>query len=237
MDVTFPGRYLADQLSAEERAEYEKYLCSHPEALAELEAIARLKLGLEKLQNAGELEALLPMARKSGGARRFFTAPMLAAAASIAAVAIGVTLWRSAAPDWAPLTPSLTELQQALRQPLAVGPRATIMRTRGAGDDATVTLPETEQAIELRVLPDVSAEPAGFRVELSRVELSRMGAEDQLELVARGESLHAGADGYVAVYADSATLSAGVYQLSLIPLAGDAIDFGAQVFRIRVQAR
>lgn len=232
MEVTFPGRYLADQLSAEERAEYEKYLCSHPEALTELEAIARLKLGLEKLQSAGELEALLPMARKSSGTRRFFTAPTLAAAASIAAVAIGVTLWRSAAPDWAPLTPSLTELQQTLRQPLAVGPRATLMRTRGAGDDAVVTLPATAQAIELRVLPDVSAEPAGFRVELSRI-----GAEDQLQLVARGESLHVGADGYVAVYADSAKLSAGVYQLSLIPLGGDAVNFGAQVFRMRVQAR
>lgn len=231
MDVTIPGRYLADQLSAEERAEYETFLCAHPEAVRELEAVARLKVGLASLQKDGQLERLLPLARKSG-ARRFLTPPALALAASIAALAVGVTLWRAAVPQLAPLAPTLAALQQNLRQPLSLGSRVMIMRTRAAGDDAVIELPQAEQAIELRVLPDVSAEPAGFSVELSK-----QGDDQSRQAIARGGPMHAAADGFLSIYADAEKLPAGVYQLTLTPLGGDAVNFGVQSFRIRVRSR
>jgi len=54
-DPTRASRYLADQLSDAECAEYEARFTEDPDAVAELEATARLKIGLERLRRNGEL--------------------------------------------------------------------------------------------------------------------------------------------------------------------------------------
>ena len=58
-DPTRAGRYLAGQLPEAESAAYEAHFATDPEALAELEATARLKIGLQRLRSSGELSELL----------------------------------------------------------------------------------------------------------------------------------------------------------------------------------
>src|SRR5262249_37968305 len=58
-DPTRASRYLADQLSEAECAEYEARITEDPDTVAELEATARLKIGLQRLRRSGELSALI----------------------------------------------------------------------------------------------------------------------------------------------------------------------------------
>src|ERR1700704_5172165 len=108
-DPTRASRYLADQLSEAECAEYGARFIADPDAVAELEAAARLKIGLERLRRNGELSDLIA----GTGAPHPNRTWMLAMAASIAAIAIGVGLWfpRSSTPS----TPILAAAVSAFR--------------------------------------------------------------------------------------------------------------------------
>src|SRR5689334_15311794 len=88
-DPTKASRYLADQLSEAECAEYEARFTHDPDAIAELEATARLKIGLQRLRRSGELSELIAAGSPAGPTRTW----MLAMAASVVAVVIGVSLW------------------------------------------------------------------------------------------------------------------------------------------------
>ena len=58
-DPTIASRYLAGQLTDAERAAYEAELEKDSKALRELEATARLKVGLERLRETGQLDDML----------------------------------------------------------------------------------------------------------------------------------------------------------------------------------
>ena len=88
-DPTRASRYLADQLTDAECAEYEARFVEDPDAVAELEATARLKIGLQRLRSNGELSELIAGTAAPQPNRTW----MLAMAAGIAAVVIGVSLW------------------------------------------------------------------------------------------------------------------------------------------------
>src|SRR3984885_1843085 len=88
-DPTRASRYLADQLTDAECAEYEARFVEDPDAVAELEATARLKIGLQRLRRNGELGELIAGTAAPHPTRTW----MLAMAASIVAVVIGVSLW------------------------------------------------------------------------------------------------------------------------------------------------
>ena len=53
------ARYLADHLTDDERQAFEAYYLEHPEAVKEMEAVARFKAGLHHLQQSGELDRLV----------------------------------------------------------------------------------------------------------------------------------------------------------------------------------
>src|SRR5690242_16901125 len=105
-DPTLAGRYLADQLSEPERGEYETLVVSDAEVVAELEATARLKVGLERLRETGELQSLLQRPSRSG------VSYLLASAALVVAVVIGLGTWL---PRRAPGVPVVVESAAALR--------------------------------------------------------------------------------------------------------------------------
>src|SRR5215472_18231983 len=88
-DPTRASRYLADQLSDAECAEYEARFTQDPEAVAELEATARLKIGLERLRRDGQLSELI----SGPGAPHPGRTWVLALAAGVAAMVIGISLW------------------------------------------------------------------------------------------------------------------------------------------------
>ena len=149
-DAGIAQRYLAGQLSPPEQEAYEQYFIRNPDAVRELEATARMKVGLASLRDKGQLDSLLQGAPTTS--RR---AALMAIAASVAVIAIAVGLWRDVrVPDGAALVASATRLVDASGKPLAVGAIYAVMRTRATDYDAVVTLPAQPQALELRVLPE-----------------------------------------------------------------------------------
>jgi len=199
------ARYLADKLSEDELRGFEEHMTAHPEIVKELEAAARLKVGLHKLNATGELNDLL----KSKA--WFRDTRYLAMAASITLIALGVTFWFGRGTFEAPkLVASLTALVDRSGNPLRIANTYAILRTRGTSYDAEIELPSIPQAIELRVLPEVEAHPARYRVAIARI-----ADDDSLTSVGTVGSLTTGDDGFVVLYFDSSQLTRGRYQLTI----------------------
>jgi hypothetical protein len=224
MDPLVLNRYLADQLSDSEREEFERRMVESPDVLHEVEAVARLKVGLFALRSSGDLDAIIAAQRRGPQANWF------ALAASVAAVAIGIILWRGESPSVSPvLTASLTSLVDDRGVSLPLVGRHAVLSTRADGDyDAIIESPRTAGALELRVLPDTTAGGAEARY---RVQLTRVVDDDTLDPVAQVGGLPAQEDGFVTLYASSEKLTPGRYLLSIANEAGGAED----VFAVRVR--
>jgi len=221
-DPGLASRYLAGQLSSAELQQYEQRLLENPDAVRELEATARMKVGLASLRDSGQLEKLL---RPPPAIRLRW--PALAAAAALAMIAIA--LWRGVdVPNAATLVASADELVDRTGRPLVPGSSYALLRTRSSSYDALIQLPPEPQAIELRVRPETAA-PA-YSVALSRIHPD--GSVGQIGSV--GE-LAAQPDGFVRLYVDSSHLESGPY-LFVITAAGDRTAASTTAFRVRVVA-
>ncbi len=227
-DPTRASRYLAGQLSDAESAAYEAQFATDADVLAELEATARLKIGLQRLRSDGELSELL--ADPAGGAPK--RTWMLAMAAGIAAAVIGVSLWfPHSGPVTAPVLASAASVfKDHNGHGLSVMATAPMFRTRAEKYDAVVELPVARGAIRLRVLPSSAAGTAHYQASLSRIK-----DDNTTERGATVSGLQPSADdGFVDVYADSSLLTPGRYQLILTPETagtggGDSDTFVIQV--------
>jgi hypothetical protein len=225
----FANRYLAGTLSDAERAVYEPDVVENSDTLRELEATARLKVGLARLRESGELDELLqptPWARS-----RF----VLAIAALFVVVAIGVALVRfgggrgqAVSPLLAASAASLVDRQGSL---LPVTRTLAVFHKRVQGADATLEAVAAPQAVELRVLPETRVPSEDYRVTLARVTEDR--APDTVGSIA---GLRPGADGFVSVFVDASRLYAGSYQLDVLGRASGGSTVAAGTFRIQVQA-
>jgi hypothetical protein len=206
-DPTLAGRYLADQLSDAECAEFEARLIQDPEAVAELEATARLKIGLERLRRSGELTDLISEPSESN--RVMF----IAVAASVVAVVIGASLWipRSTAPSTPLLASAVSAFKDHNGHSLAVVASEPLFRTRAEAYDAVIALPPTRGAIKLRVLPTTVMESASYEASLSRISDDNSSEK----IVSIGGLRPSAGDGFIDLYADSALLSPGRYRLVL----------------------
>jgi hypothetical protein len=226
-DPTRAGRYLADQLTAAECAEYEAQFLEDPETVAELEATARLKIGLQRLRRNGELSELLTAAAPP--ANRTW---VLAMAASVVAAAIGVSLWfPRTGPMSAPVLASTAGVfKDHSGHSLSVLATAPLFRTRAEKYDAVIVLPATRGAIKLRVLPSAPAGGARYQASLSRIK-----DDDTSERGVAIENLQPGTeDGFVDVYADSALLTPGRYRLVLTREAAGSATADSDTFVIKV---
>ena len=217
------ARYLADRLSDEECAAFEAYYLEHPEIVTEIETTARFKAGLEELQRSGELDVLV------AGRPRAFNFRYLAAAAAVAAVAVGIAFYVSRPTSISPLlaaTPTMLRANGGTQ--LSIVSTYQIMRTRSTAADAIVQLPATAQAIGLEILPEVEAPAASFRVSLARID------GDQEQQLAQVERLSTNESGFVEVYLDSRGLRPGRY---VVRLTSDAsANASASVFSLRVES-
>jgi hypothetical protein len=226
-DPTRASRYLADQLSEAECAEYEARFIADPEAVAEIEATARLKIGLERLRRSGELSELLAGTGAAGPNRTW----ILALAASIAAVVIGISLWfpRSGSPTAPVLASAASAFKDRSGHSLSVLATAPLFRTRAEKYDAVIALPETRGAIKLRVLPSTPVDSARYQASLSRVK-----DDDSSERIMAIKDLKPGTDdGFVDLYADSSLLAPGRYRLILSREAGESAG-ESDTFMIKV---
>jgi hypothetical protein len=218
------ARYLADQLSDTERAAFEAYYLQHPDMLRDMEAAARLKVGLMQLRDSGQLQAVI-QARPNYQRQRLF-----AAAAGIAIAVIGLLLWTNRGPSKSPvLVASSSVLTDRLGRVLRVASLHTIVRTRGVTYDAEITLPDTPQTIALRVLPEIAAQPPRYRITLSSV-----ASDNSLHEIATIGNLSADTEGFVPVYLNSFKLKRGRYRLVLSGEAGTNTASATSAFLIRI---
>jgi hypothetical protein len=220
-DPSAPSRYLAGQLSPSELQAYEQLLLESPDAVSELEATARMKVGLANLRDSGQLESLL-----RAPTTPLFRTP-LAVAASLALVMIAVGLWRGVgSPREAMLVATATELVDRSGRPLGSGSSYALLRTRSSAHDAEIELPPEPRAIELRVRPETPA-------SVYSVALSRIHPDSSVMQIGNVTELKAEVDGFVRLYVDSSRLEAGPYLLVITP-AGDEDAVSTSSFRLKV---
>lgn len=135
-------------------------------------------------------------------------------AAAAAALAAGAILFIERSPETQPLlAASVGALHRTSAAPPEIASAHAILRTRGSAVDAEIPLPPTGQLIELRVLPEFTAQPARYRVHLFR-----MSGDDSLQSVAELGGLAPAPDTFVTVFVDGARLQPGRYRLTI---AGD----------------
>jgi hypothetical protein len=229
-DPTRAGRYLAGQLPEADSAAYEAHFAADPEALAELEATARLKIGLQRLRSNGELSELIAGGGPGPASRTW----VLAMAAGIAAAVIGLSLWF---PRSGPITsPVLASAASVFKDHkghgLSVVATAPMFRTRADKYDAVIQLPAARGAIRLRVLPSNPSDTARYQASLARIKDDNT-AEPGVTLSDLQPSAD---DGFVDVYADSARLTPGRYQLILTRETGGAGNGDSDTFVIKVDS-
>jgi hypothetical protein len=221
-DPGLASRYLAGQLSPAELQAYEQHLLENPDAMKELEATARMKVGLAHLRDTGELEKLLQP--RSALRSRW---PALAAAAAL--VILGIALWRGIDVQHdTTLVATARELVDSSGRPLASGSSYALLRTRSTSYDAVIQLPAEPRAIELRVRPETAA--TAYSVALSRIHPD--GSVLQIGTVSE---LAAQSDGFVRLYVDSSHLESGPYLFVITP-AGDRTAASTTAFRVKVVA-
>jgi hypothetical protein len=219
------ARYLADRMTDDERSEFETYYVDHPEVVEEMEAAARFKVGLMRLRDTGELASLLR------SKPRYLQWQFLAAAAVVIVLVLG-WLYEFSRPahTQSPLIAATLEAMRTAKgsTPSRVGVYA-ILRTRSGSVDAEIAPSEPGQAVELRVLPEFTAEPARYRVQLSR-----MDADDSLEFVAGIGGLVPAPDRFVSVFLSGARLKPGQYQLAIRGETNTDAQDKESVFVVRV---
>jgi anti-sigma-K factor RskA len=219
-DPGLANRYLAGQLSPDELQAYEQHLLENPDAARELEATARMKVGLANLRDSGQLEGLL-RARTEPRWRW----PSLAVAAALVLLAVG--LWRSVdVPREATMVATAGELLDRTGQPLTTGSSYALLRTRSSAYDAVIELPPQPRAIELRVRPETAA-PA------YSVALSRIHADGSVLQIGTVSELQAQSDGFVRLYVASSRLESGPYLFVITP-AADRTAASTTAFRVKV---
>ncbi|HUK01260.1 MAG TPA: hypothetical protein VLW26_03180 [Steroidobacteraceae bacterium] len=224
-DITIANRYLADALTDAERNAYEERLVREPQTLRELEATARLKVGLEQLRDKGELEEAL---RANPLTRSPLT---FALAAAVASLVIGVSLWSThgSGSHNALLTSSIATMADESGKVLPLGLTQSLLRTRTTSYDATIILPTDRSAIQFRVLPELTRGAETFSATLARVK-----DDESAEPLGTLRKLHRDADGYIDIYADSARIAPGRYRVTVTDEANSA---NVDSFLIRAAAR
>lgn len=229
-DPTLANRYLAGQLTAAEQAEYEALLLAHPEALRELEAVARLKVGLARLQEQGKLDALIDAPSSAGRFGLLRHPGLVALAASLALAVVGALFWQNTQMRGAALYAALSEVPAHGSSARSLVAHYTLVRTRAANAEVQIPAPPANQAVELRILPDVPAGSGGYHVELHRAQADGPAAGKAL---ASSKEAKPAADGFLTLYASSELLAEGAYLLKVAP-AGTAPVDEAEIFQIRV---
>jgi hypothetical protein len=203
-DHHIAARYLADQLSDGEREAFEAYYVDHPDVMQDLEAAARIKVGLVKLHEAGQLEPLLGRAARPSRVLQY------SAAAAVLVAVIGLSLFSlrgPAPPTLLAASPAALANDQGIPPP--VSRMLTLLAARGSGQEAEIALSATPVITELRLRTNFEHEPPSYRVTLSAI-----GQDGEATLLGEVRELPGTEEGYAHVFLASPRV-AGTYSLVL----------------------
>ena len=213
-------RYLAGQLTPAEQDAFERALAERPELREQTEEVLKLREGLARLRERGELDALLRATARPWVA--------YAAAAAVAIITlVGLAWFYSSATPPKLLALSPAQFVSGGHAPAPVAGSYVLARTRGS-------LPATELRrgglIEIRALPSVLSSSVSYRARLTANDGTAGG-----RLLGQVDAGRAAGDGYITFYLDSAQLAPGDYEVSLTPTDAAGPDSKADRFPIRVR--
>jgi hypothetical protein len=213
-------RYLAGQLSEGESLAFEAYVESHPEITYEVEQIARMKSGLLKLKERGELPSVAPKK-----ASVWFREPKLIAAA-VAVVAVGLLLAQQLVrtPQAGLIAASIPELAGSEQPPLLLA-QVVLSRSRGV---APTELHASPQKSFLEVTLELFADDTSGLYGVQLMQLT----DGAPRPVATLEDLRVNSEGNLVVYAREDSLQSGDYLFRVrVPGASEPSDFALRLAR------
>jgi hypothetical protein len=211
-DQQLAERYLADQLTADERDELEQYYSDHPQMLKDLQAVAGIKLGLALLRDSGELQQLTALPRRT----RWHLPLALTAALLVAVIGAGLLRSQTQTRSTAVMAAAISTLTNRSGTPLDILITYDLQRTRSDAD-LVITKPVVAGAIKLRLRDSLDPPPATYRIELLSIQV-----DDTRVTRATLDELTADDHGLLNVYLDPAALDLGSYELRLFKGAGTA---------------
>jgi hypothetical protein len=85
-----------------------------------------------------------------------------------------------------------------------------IQRTRTSSYDATIKLPTTAAAIELRIKPEFAALAARYRITLGVVS-----SDESVRSISEVSGVQSASDGFVPIYLNASQLSPAVYEIKI----------------------
>jgi hypothetical protein len=201
-------RYVSGRMDEVEERHFEEAMLEAPDVAADIDVRHRIKLGLQALQERGELDALLQR-----HARRFSQSRYAVAACALLALGAGIAYWQMAGASRVAMTGSLAALRGGGSRPVAAS--YILASTRSRAEDPVVSAEPGAGAIRLRIVLDSGIAQA-FVASLARVS----GSGESV--VAERVPLNSAADGLVEVFLDPRELESGRYVLRLGPGASDA---------------
>jgi hypothetical protein len=212
-------RYLAGQLTPAESEAFERALSERAELRDQTEQALKLKEGLARLHERGELDALL----RAPARPRWLP---YAAAAAVAMISLATLAWLYL-PRSASSLLALSPQQLASGQrPLPVVGSYVLARMRGT---APVTELGRAGVVELRVLPSMLSSAVSYRAQIRTGDGTVRG-----RVVGEVDAGRAAADGYVTLYLDAGQLPPGDYEVSLSPSTAGP-DAQADRFPLRLR--
>ena len=217
------SRYVAGHLPAEEAEAFERALSEQPDLRDATEHMLRFKEGLARLNQRGQLAALM----RDPAPRRWLP---YAAAAALAMVTLGGLLWlqlSSSTPVVLALSPKAFATRG--REAPAILRSFILARTRGEAPGVDLEAARSPGAIELRILPSTLTTGAQYNVQVGRHGLSGNGA-----IVGRFNAIAPAPDGYITLYLNAQKLTRGTYDVLLALSSPDGVHAEVDRFDIRV---
>ena len=206
-------RYVSGRMDeSEERQFEEEVLMVRPDVAADVDARHRIKLGLQALEERGELAALIERAPQR---MRWHYA---VAACALLAVGAAIAYWQLAGTARGVMGGTLAALKGGASQPISASYIFASTRSRAQGP--VITASPDAGAIRIRVVQE-SGLAQSFVGSLAAV------TADGENVVAERVPLLSGGNGLVEVFLDPRELKNGKYVLRLAPEsgAGEAEEF------------
>jgi len=201
-------RYVAGLMDEAEEQRFEESLLDNPPLAAEVDARQRIKAGLQRLEQRGELSALLAQPAAPSRFIRY-----AAAAAVLLVLGAGISYWKSGTASHAFIAGSLQALTGAGNSSHGVAATYLLASTRARPEETVIATPPGGGLVRIEVVPDSGTERP-YTASLARIAGTeeKSLADHVVVQGAPGASL-------VDVYLDPASLEPGDYRLRLS--AGD----------------
>jgi hypothetical protein len=192
-------RYLTDQLSESETAEFEEFCQKNPDIYREIEATLRFREGLAALRDSGQLQTVMQVRSN----RLWYS---LAVAAAVLLATFGLWSWRDH-------TPSQT-LQAALFSTAAgahpVSASFVLITQRGAQSQNTLRLSNQAGTVALKLMPSDFAVDGRYDVTLRT-----RNSTGSNRSIGRIDDLKPAPDRFITLYLNPADLSPGEYEITV----------------------